>query len=255
MSREDRKYHDLIRSMLGIRPGNIDVYKLALIHKSASVVLPDGTHANNERLEFLGDAVLETIVSEFLFLEYTDQTEGFLTQMRSRVVSRSSLDEIAGLIGLGDHIIANFNGTYSHKHLSGNALEALIGAIYLDKGYEFTNRFVIEDILKKYIDLDEIVFNDSDFKSRLIEWCQKSKREIRFHTVHAEKSTMQHPLFVSGIIIDGINMGQGMGSSKKEAEQKASYIVTQIVSDEVGDFFLDSIDSTMEEWQDGETDG
>ena len=246
-SREDREFYSLVRSLLNIRPDNIEVYKLALIHRSASVVLPDGTLANNERLEFLGDAVLETIISDFLFLEYTGESEGFLTQMRARIVSRTSLDEIAHRIGLDGHVIANFNGAYSHKHLYGNALEALIGAIYLDKGFDFTKKYVIHDILVKHVDLGDLLFTDSDFKSRLIEWCQKSKREIRFRTMHDEESTVQHPVFISCIIIDGIDLGQGKGASKKEAEQKASYIVTQIMSDEVGDFFLDSIDSRMEQ--------
>lgn len=242
-SREDREFYRSISSLLDLKPRNIEVYKLALIHRSASVALPDGTMANNERLEFLGDAVLEAIVSDFLFLEFTDQTEGFLTQIRSRIVSRSSLDEVAHRIGLDDHIIANFNGAYSNKHLCGNALEALIGAIYLDKGYDFTKKYVIEGILRKYVDFEDLILTDSDSKSRLIEWCQKSKREIRFQTIHDEESTMQRPVFVSGIIIDGISMGRGKGASKKEAEQMAAHIVMQMVSDEVGDFFLDSIDN------------
>jgi len=251
-NKQDKEFHRTVRSLLGLNPGNIEVYKLALIHRSASVALPDGSMANNERLEFLGDAVLEAIVSDFLFLEYTGQTEGFLTQIRSRIVSRSTLDEVAHRIGLDDHIIANFNGAYSNKHLCGNALEALIGAIYLDKGYDFTKNYVIDGVLKKYVDFEDLILTDSDSKSRLIEWCQKSKREIRFQTMHDEESTMQHPVFISGIIIDGISMGRGRGASKKEAEQKAAHIVMQMVSDEVGDFFLDSIDSL--EQSDGETD-
>lgn len=251
---EDRKFYKTIKSILGITPGNIEVYKLALIHRSASVTLPGGTAANNERLEFLGDAVLETVVSDFLFMEYTDEPEGFLTQIRSRIVSRSTLDEIAGRIGLGDHIIANFNGAYSHKHLSGNALEAIIGAIYLDKGYDFTKDYVINHLLGRYVDLDNVLETDSDFKSRLIEWCQKSKREIRFQTAHDEDSTMQHPLFIANIIIDGMDMANGRGASKKEAEQNASYLVMQMVSDEVGDYFLDSIDHTAECQANGKAD-
>ncbi len=242
-NREDREFYSSIRSLLNLKPRNIEVYKLALIHRSASVALPDGTMANNERLEFLGDAVLEAIVSDFLFLEFTGQTEGYLTQIRSRIVSRTTLDEVAHRIGLDEHIIANFSGAYSNKHLCGNALEALIGAIYLDKGYDFTKEYVIEGILRRYVDFEELILTDSDSKSRLIEWCQKSKREIRFQTTHDEESTMQHPVFVSGIFIDGISMGRGKGASKKEAEQMASHLVMQMVSDEVGDFFLDSIDN------------
>lgn len=242
----DRKFYGIIREMLGIVPDNIEIYKLALIHRSASVVLPDGTAANNERLEFLGDAVLEAIVSDFLFMEYDAEPEGFLTQMRSRIVSRTSLDEVARAIGMDRHIIANFNGVYSHKHLMGNALEALIGAMYLDRGFDFANRVVIDNILRMHIDLRNMAMTESDFKSRLIEWCQKSKREIRFQTSHDRESTQQHPKFVSTIIIDGIELGRGCGLSKKEAEQKASFSVTQVVGDEIGDYFLETIDTSVE---------
>ena len=244
----DRDFYRIIRQTLGIVPDNIELYKLAFIHRSASITLDDGRAANNERLEFLGDAVLEAIVSEFIFIEYREEPEGFLTQMRSRIVSRASLDEIARAIGLDRLIVANFNGTYSHKHLPGNVLEALIGAIYLDKGYDFTNRIVINNILRNYVSMDDIAITESDFKSRLIEWCQKSKREIRFETSHDTDSTMQHPRFRSTIIIDGIELGHGHGTSKKEAEQKAAFTVTQLVSDEIGDYFLDSIDISVEQY-------
>ena len=165
---KDREFYAVVHNLLGITPDNIDLYKLALIHRSASVMLPDGNPANNERLEFLGDAVLETIVSDFLFIEYPEQTEGFLTQMRSRIVSRASLDDISSRMGIDKYIVANFNGTYSHKHLNGNAFEALVGAVYLDKGYDFANRFVINGVLRRYVDLSDITTTEVDFKSRLI---------------------------------------------------------------------------------------
>ncbi len=246
----DKEFYATIHSMLGLTPDNIDLYKLALIHRSASVSLPDGNTANNERLEFLGDAVLEAIVSDYLFIEYPEQTEGFLTQMRSRIVSRATMDDIASRIGIDRHIVARFSGTYSHKHLSGNALEALIGAIYLDKGYDFANRFVINNLLRRYVDLSDITNTETDFKSRLIEWCQKSKRSIHFNTTADAESTVQQPKFLSKIIIDGIELGHGCGSSKKEAEQKAAWAVTQIVSnDEVGDYFMDTVDMSLEKYK------
>ena len=245
---KNKAFYRTIHSLLGITPDNIDLYKLAFIHRSASVTLPDGTLANNERLEFLGDAILEAVVSDFLFIEYPEQTEGFLTQLRSRIVSRISLDELARKIGIDNLIVANFNGAYAHKHLCGNALEALLGAIYLDKGYNFTNRFVINNLLANHLDVGDMSHTESDFKSRLIEWCQKSKREINFRTVHDSGSTMQHPKFHCTIIIDGIELGHGDGASKKEAEQKAAFSVTQIISDEVGDYFLDTIDISMEKY-------
>ncbi len=191
---KDREFYAVIDRLLGITPDNIELYKLALIHRSASVTLPDGAPANNERLEFLGDAVLETIVSDFLFIEYPEQTEGFLTQMRSRIVSRASLDEISSKMGIDKYIVANFNGTYSHKHLNGNAFEALVGAIYLDKGYDFANRFVINDVLRRYVDLGDITSTEVDFKSRLIEWCQKSKLHPFQHRVRRNRHHAHTPI-------------------------------------------------------------
>ena len=135
-------------------------------------------------------------------------------------------------MGIDKYIVANFNGTYSHKHLNGNAFEALVGAVYLDKGYDFANRFVINGVLRRYVDLSDITTTEVDFKSRLIEWCQKSKRSIHFNTASDEESTMRNPRFLSKIIIDGIELGHGTGSSKKEAEQKAAWAVTQIVGND-----------------------
>lgn len=251
---EDKEFYGDIKELLGIVPDNIELYKLAMIHRSASVILPDGTQANNERLEFLGDAVLEAIASDFLFIEYPEHTEGYLSQMRSRIVNRASLDNISSLMGIDNHIIANMTNSSAYKHLKGNALEAIIGAIYLDKGYDFTNRFVINDIFRQHVDLNDITQTDTDYKSRLIEWCQKSKRSINFSTGAEASSSTHSPKFRSKIIIDGIELGHGDGTSKKEAEQKASWAVTQILgNDEIGDFFMDTIDDTLERYnaQDG----
>lgn len=247
---KDRDFYDVVRHLTGITPDNIELYKLALIHRSASVTLPDGSHANNERLEFLGDAILEAVVSDYLFIEHPDQSEGFLTRMRSRIVSRSSLDEIARSIGLDKYVVANFSGAHSHKYLYGNAMEALIGALYLDKGYDFTNRLLINHIFRDNMDLVDMTNTETDFKSRLIEWCQKSKRVIRFRTGPDASSTHKNPMFISTVIIDGIELSNGCGSSKKEAEQKASLAVTRILDDEVGDYFLDTIDTSFEKYND-----
>ena len=219
---KDREFYVVVHNLLGITPDNIDLYKLALIHRSASVMLPDGNPANNERLEFLGDAVLETIVSDFLFIEYPEQTEGFLTQMRSRIVSRASLDDISSRMGIDKYIVANFNGTYSHKHLNGNAFEALVGAVYLDKGYDFTNRLIINHLLNRYIDLVDMTEQETDFKSRLIEWSQKNKRALSFDTVPSPLYTQKIPHFHTSVSIDGQPTGTGEGHSKKSSEQKAA---------------------------------
>ena len=247
----EKEQYKALRKLLGFTPNDISLYTLALTHRSASPLLPDGNrnHANNERLEFLGDAVLETIVSNYLFTELPDQTEGELTQMRSRIVNRTTLDEISKRMGIDRYLVKCENNNRTQKHVVGNALEALIGAIYLDRGYEFTNRFVLETILNRHVDLMNLMNTETDFKSRLIEWCQKSKRSIKFNTVQDSETMSNVPCFKSRIIIDGIELGLGTGNSKKEAEQKASWAVSQILgNDEIEDYFMNMIDSCMERY-------
>lgn len=141
--------------MFGFIPNNIELYKLALIHKSASLVLEDGRAINNERLEFLGDAVIEAVTSDYLFIEYPDRDEGFLTQARSKIVSRQSLNVLAVNIGLDRHVISNGSTSVTQKHIYGDAFEAMIGAVYLDQGYEFVNRLLINRIYFRHLSLDE----------------------------------------------------------------------------------------------------
>ncbi|MDE6857246.1 MAG: ribonuclease III, partial [Alistipes sp.] len=168
--------------MFGFVPNNIELYKLALIHKSASLVLEDGNQINNERLEFLGDAVIEAVTSDYLFIEFPDRQEGFMTQLRSKIVSRQSLNEIARRIGLDTHIISHSNGNITQKHIYGDAFEAMMGAIYLDQGYEFVNRLLINNVYYRYLDLEDLSQEETDVKSRLIEWCQKHRYTIEFRT-------------------------------------------------------------------------
>ena len=251
VSGKEKEQYKALRKLLGFTPNDISLYTLAMTHRSASPLLPDGNRnpANNERLEFLGDAVLETIVSNYLFRELPGVTEGELTQIRSRIVNRMMLDEISKRMGIDRYLVKSDNNNKTQKHVVGNALEALIGAIYLDRGYEFTNRFVLEAILCRYVDIKDIMNTETDFKSRLIEWCQKSKRSIKFSTVQDNESTTQVPYFKSRIIIDGIELGHGKGNSKKEAEQKASWAVSQILgNDEIEDYFMNMIDSCMERY-------
>lgn len=220
---KDKEYYKILNQIFGIFPNNIELYKLALIHRSASLFLHDGTPINNERLEFLGDAIIESVVSDYLFIEFPDENEGFLTQLRSRIVSRTSLNQLAIYIGLDRHIIAQSGGNYSQKHLYGDALEAMMGAAYLDKGYDFVNRLLINNILRKHVDLNGLTRTESDFKSRLIEWGQRNKNTLHFSTEHSEKYTMQMPHFKSSVSMNDTVLGVGEGSSKKEAEQSAAF--------------------------------
>lgn len=219
---KDREYYKILKTLFGINPNNIELYKLALIHRSASLFLEDGTPINNERLEFLGDAVIESVVSDYLFIEYPGENEGFLTQLRSKIVSRTTLNALAIRIGLDKHIIAQAGGNFTQKHLYGDALEAMMGAIYLDKGYDFVNRLLINKILSTNLDLDGITEQETDFKSRLIEWGQKNKKQLVFDTCLSPASTLQAPRFVTRLLVEGAEMGTGEGTSKKEAEQQAA---------------------------------
>lgn len=237
----DKEYYRAFKRMFGHTPDNIELYKLALVHRSASVKVDGGESINNERLEFLGDAVLEGIVSDYLFIEYPHESEGFLTKTRSKIVSRQSLNALAEKLGIDKMVIYNSSGNAAHKHLFGDCFEALVGALYLDKGYNVVNRIVINHLLPKYIDLESVPTAETDFKSRLIEWCQKSKRTIEFHTESDGES--RQPAFVSRVLVDDLKVGSGKGSTKKEAEQHAAQTACMLLSDDMGDFILEKYDS------------
>lgn len=239
----NRAYYAIVDNLFGIYPRNIELYKLALLHRSASVELEDGTALNNERLEFLGDAVLEAVVSDYLFIEFPKSDEGALTRLRSKIVSRQTLNLLAHKIGLDRYVIQHTNGSIIQKHIHGDALEAMIGAIYLDKGYDRVNELLINRVFRRYLDLDEIMSLETDYKSRLIEWCQKSRQTVQFSTGPDEDYTTQHPVFRSVVMIDGMEVGHGRGETKKEAEQHAAHTVSEALSDEIGDYILGSIDS------------
>ena len=237
----DKEYYRAFKRMFGHTPDNIELYKLALVHRSASVKVDGGESINNERLEFLGDAVLEGIVSDYLFIEYPHESEGFLTKTRSKIVSRQSLNALAEKLGIDKMVIYNSSGNAAHKHLFGDCFEALVGALYLDKGYNVVNRIVINHLLPKHIDLESVPTAETDFKSRLIEWCQKSKRTIEFHTESDGES--RQPAFVSRVLVDDLKVGSGKGSTKKEAEQHAAQTACMLLSDDMGDFILEKYDS------------
>ncbi len=236
----------MVDDMFGYIPHNIDLYKLALIHKSASLVLDDGTQINNERLEYLGDAIIEAVTSDYLYIEYPTHNEGLLTQLRSKIVSRQSLNRVAKAIELDRYVMSNSkgNGSTTHKHIYGDAFEAMMGAIYLDKGYDFVNRLLINRVYADHLDIDSLIMSETDFKSRLIEWAQKEHHKIEFVTTQDENSKANKPIFNSTVIIGGVQVGKGIGESKKEAEQRAAHSVSQgTPTDEASDELLSRIDS------------
>ncbi len=239
---KDKKYFRQIDDLFGFIPHNIELYKLALIHKSASLVLSDGRTINNERLEYLGDAVIEAVTSDFLYIEFPDRDEGFLTQLRSKMVSRQSLNDLSHRIGLDALVIAHSSAVLSQKHLYGDAFEAMMGAIYLDQGYNFVNRLLINNIYYNFFNLDDLVESETDFKSRLIEWSQKNHHRLRFATTTAPNDTPANRVFVSTVVIDGVESAHGTGRSKKEAEQNAAYGMSHSLDDETCLRLLDKVD-------------
>ena len=237
----NKLYYRIIDDMFGFIPNNIELYKLALIHKSASVEM-GGRSINNERLEFLGDAVIESVTSDYLFIEYPEYDEGKLTKLRSKLVSRQSLNAIACKLGLDKHIICCRSINATQKHIFGDAFEAMMGAIYLDQGYDFVNRLLINDIYARLLSLESLAESETDFKSRLIEWGQKHHHTVQFRTEGKSGSTVGAHNFRCVVMIDGLEVGHGAGESKKEAEQHAAESVSQEMSDEMCARLLDRLD-------------
>ena len=217
-----REFYGLYFDLLGFTPNRIDLYELALVHKSASVPCEDGAPMNNERLEFLGDAILGSIIADILYKYFPNKSEDFLTQIRSKIVSRESLNKLAVTIGLDKQVMSNVN-LNNNKHIYGDAFEALIGAIFLDQGYSVTKTFIEDKIFRTHINIEEVVTVETNFKSKLIEWSQKNKKEVVFDTrENGLDKVMKLPVFVSEVEVEKNLLGKGIGASKKEAQQMAA---------------------------------
>ena len=220
----DKNLHGSLKNILGFYPGNISLYKLAFRHSSAAQSIKKGVKDSNERLEFLGDSVIGTVVADYLFKKFPYKDEGFLTKMRSKMVSRNQHNQLAIKLGLNKFIEAN-NDRFGTKpsSINGDAYEALIGAIYLDKGYEFAQQFLLTRIINVHIDMDELETKEVDFKSKLIEWAQKEKKEFRFEIV-TDGATSPDKQFVLQLLVDNEVIGTVQHFSKKRAEQLVSEI-------------------------------
>jgi ribonuclease-3 len=221
---KDKKLVAAIAAVTGSVPDNVQLYKLALTHTSftRTSVSPGGRHETNERLEFLGDAILGSIVAEYLFNKFPYQDEGFLTDIRSRIVNRESLNHIALRIGLNTLVKIDLtNHAARHKYVNGNALEALVGAVYLDKGYTETRSFVIHKLIKPHFDLHTLVSTTINFKSKLIEWAQSQNRVVRFELIK-QKNNGNNTEFTVEVLVDDQPLAAGVGLSKKKAEQSAA---------------------------------
>ena len=221
MLNERRFYLQLIR-LLGFLPFRLSIYKLAFLPKSALVSHPRAASINNERLEYLGDAVLSTIVADYLFRKFPHCDEGFMTKVRARIVKRKNLDYLATQIHIPAMILHGVLPGNKSKHIYGNMLEALVGAIYLDRGYRVARNFFLNRILEKHIDLDLLVNKDPDYKSRVIEWAQKKRIEVVFESLEEHSDNQKFPSFIATISLNGKKTGTGRGSTKKGAEQRAA---------------------------------
>jgi ribonuclease III len=208
--------------MVGSKPFNLSLYKLAIKHASVAEETVNGLKISNERLEYLGDAVLGAVVAEFLFIKFPFRDEGFLTETRSRMVNREALNQIAIKIGLSRVIEQEMKGKNfnSHKSIYGDALEALVGAVYLDRGYKFCKRFVLRRILIHF-DVDGIINTTTNFKSKIIEWSQKESKEVDFRVVSIS-GEQRFKEFLIDLYVSGQLCASGKGQTKKKAEQEAA---------------------------------
>ncbi|MCZ2249364.1 MAG: ribonuclease III [Bacteroidia bacterium] len=218
----DDKYIFLaLRNILGFYPCNIHIYKQCLRHRSASVTLKNGSDNSNERLEFLGDAVLGASVAHYLFSKFPYKDEGYLTKIRARIVSRNNLNFLSRKIGLTELMEVKKDNHFINKSAAGDTLEAFIGAVYMDKGYKAAHRFVINKLIKIHLDIDEILNNDTDYKSKLVEWSQKEKKELQYE-IASEVGNGPSKYYIIDLYVDGEKKSSGTGNSKKSAEQSAA---------------------------------
>ncbi len=221
--RKERELYRLFHSILGFYPNNVAPYKQALMHKSLSIRGDNGLKLNNERLEFLGDAVLDAIVADIAYQHFPKKPEGFLTNTRSKIVQRESLNKIAVQMGLDKLIKSDGHLQNAHNsYICGNAFEALMGAIYIDRGYKTCKRFVEQRILHQFIDIEKVASKEINFKSKLIEWGQKNKINTTFELLKEGNEEGHNPTFHTQAIVEGIVCGEGKGHSKKESQQLAS---------------------------------
>ena len=220
--RKDKKSYLRFYEILGFYPHRIEFYEQAVVHRSIGIKSAKGRPLNNERLEFLGDAILDAVVADILYKKFEGKREGFLTNTRSKIVQRETLNRVGAKIGL-DRVLRSSTHQQAHNsHLLGNAFEALVGAIYLDRGYDACVRFMEKRIIAPYLNLDKLSRKEMNFKSKLIEWSQKSKCELAFDIVGESYDEEQCLMFECVVKIENTEAGRGKGYSKKEAQQEAA---------------------------------
>ncbi len=220
-TKEDEEFYYELKSLLNFKPVVLNHYKKAFIHRSLKMMDNKGKPINYERLEFLGDAILGSVIASFLYKEAPRGNEGYLTQMRSKVVSRESLNKLGKELDLIRFVKSNINQNQVGENIHGNIFEALIGAIYLDRGYNYCHQFIYDQVIFPYIDLQQLENKITSYKGFIIEWCQKTKRKYAFES-YEDSGNQNQKHFSVRIIIDGQKIAKGRATSKKKAEEMAA---------------------------------
>jgi ribonuclease-3 len=228
-SKADQKLIIAIKNIAGLTPSNLALYRLATMHSSLGREGDNGFKESNERLEYLGDAVLGAAVADYLFKKFPFKDEGFLTEIRSRIVNREALNFLARKIGVGNIVQYDSKNSHLQQVILGNTLEAIVGAIYLDKGFIRCRKFVFDKLIAPNYDLEAIVNSDSNFKSKIIEWAQREGNEVKFEIVDVKKGR-NHKEFTAQVIVNGEPKGTGYGNNKKKAEQDAAFKTCEMLN-------------------------
>ena len=236
---KDKELYFNLKKIIGFYPRNIELYKQALMHKSIMHRNAKGRPVNNERLEFLGDAVLDAVVGYIVFQHFPKKREGFLTNTRSKLVQRETLGKLAKEMGVTKLIMTSGRSQSHNSYLGGNAFEALVGAIYLDRGYDACMKFVRKKILKNLINIDKVAYKEVNFKSKLLEWAQKNSIKLNYQLMKEGKEEGGSPTFTYKVILEKVDGCEGKGFSKKESQQVASKLTLEKLRKDSK--FLDSV--------------
>ena len=220
--RKEKELFSSLYQILGFYPHDISIYKQALLHKSVGRRNEKGRPLNNERLEFLGDAILDAVVGDIVYRHFEGKREGFLTNTRSKLVSRDTLGKLAKEMGISQLILSAGHSNAHNSYMNGNAFEALVGAIYLDRGYDACMLFMKKRILAQVINIDKVAYKEVNFKSKLLEWSQKNRVKMEYRDLEQNHDEKNSPVFTTQVFIEGIEGCKGTGYSKKESQQVAS---------------------------------
>lgn len=220
-SEEDQQFYNELKKLLNFSPKNISKYRKAFTHRSIQLLDLEGNPLNYERLEFLGDSILGSVIAAFLYKKVPTASEGYLTQMRSKIVSREHLNELGKELNLIRFVKSNVDQANVGENIHGNIFEALIGAIYLDKGYNICERFIYRNVIVPHVDIEKLEGKITSYKGLIIEWCQKQKKKYKFETYEdTGNELIKH--FSVKVSIDGVQVAKGRATSKKKAEELAA---------------------------------